>query len=483
MRRSDFHAFVLIAVIAKVAHAQYLPIYGGPTLDQEKGTGFVASGNYPTVIREFSIIIGSAYKFGSNQPLGYRAIRWDPSGLAPIELPNLGTSPAGFATSFAISMNAAGIVVGSSHTYVGSTDLSQRAVRWDSGHSLTELGGLGTDPNGSSSATAAGINDAGVITGYANKYVGGTYMGTRAVRWDVGGTLATELGVLGTNSDGYTDAYAGPINAAGLISGNVEKYVGGVSVGHRAVRWNPGETAAIELGNLGTNSNGFTSGTPAGMNASGTVVGQTYKFSGNVNLGWRAVRWNAGGTTATELGTLGTDNSGVTNTYAFAVNSGGTVVGYGYKYSAGVSQGMRAIRWDAGGTSATELGKLGAGSNRTAVAIDVNDSGLAVGYVDQIEGGVDLGERAVLWGMDGATIDLNALIDPDSGWTLTRAMQITNDNYIGGLGLFDADGSGPLSAYERAFVLDARSIPEPAISTVLAGIGALFWCRRGPPRR
>ena len=57
-------------------------------------------------------------------------------------------------------------------------------------------------------------------------------------------------------------------------------------------------------------------------------------------------------------------------------------------------------------------------------------------------------------GLDAVAIDLNTLIDPASGWTLTEANGISDTNWVTGIGSFDPDGGGPLAAYDRAFLLD-----------------------------
>ena len=86
----------------------------------------------------------------------------------------------------------------------------------------------------------------------------GTYLGTAAVRWDASGTAATELGNLGTDTSGYTERQAYAINTAGTAVGYANKYSpDGTFLGHRAVRWDASGTAA-ELGN-GTD-NGITGG-------------------------------------------------------------------------------------------------------------------------------------------------------------------------------------------------------------------------------
>ena len=62
------------------------------------------------------------------------------------------------------------------------------------------------------------------------------------------------------------------------------------------------------------------------VNNSGTAIGYAMKATGGINQGYRAVRRDATGT-ATELDNLGTDSSGATNAYAWAINDAGTAAG------------------------------------------------------------------------------------------------------------------------------------------------------------
>jgi probable HAF family extracellular repeat protein len=226
---------------------------------------------------------------------------------------------------------------------------------------------------------------------------------------------------------GGTDSRAWRINDAGTAVGYAAKYVVGTDLGDRAARWDASGTAATELDNLGTDGNARTGSQAYAINASGTTVGYATKYENYTSLGNRAVRWNASGTAATELGNLGTDGSGFTQNYAYAINAAGRIVGYAEKYA----------------------------------------------------GGMDQGQRAVLWNPDGAAIDLNTQIDPASGWTLTEAEGISDTNWVTGLGNFDPDGAGPLESYQRAFLLNVSSVvPEPALAGLLAGALALLMLRR-----
>ena len=170
----------------------------------------------------------------------------------------------------------------------------------------------------------SGVNNSGTVVGYSEMYQNFNDMGLRAVRWDASGKAATELGNLGTDSSGTTNGGAYAVNDAGTAVGYSYKYVGGRDMGTRAVRWDASGTAATELGNLGTDSNGITYAYAYAVNNTGTAVGYSYKYIGSNDMGSRAVRWDASGTAATELGNLGTDSSGFTLAAAYAVNAAGT---------------------------------------------------------------------------------------------------------------------------------------------------------------
>jgi hypothetical protein len=474
------------------ARASFITVYGGPAYDQTTQTGYRSPllGAVPASTPGNGVAVCEALKYTGGTAVGNRAVRWDASGTPATELGNLGTDGSGLTSSGAFGINTAGTAVGYADKYTGGVKLGSRAVRWDAtGDAATELGNLGTDSGGSTISIANAINTGGATVGYAEKYVGGADVGPRAVRWDAGGTAATELSNLGTTDFGYTNSVAFGINSSGAAVGYAYKYTGGIDVGSRAVRWDA-SGAATELGNLGTTINGGTTSQAWAVNAAGTSVGIAQKYNGAADVGTRAVRWDASGTAATELGTLGNDLAGKTTSYAYAINAAGTAVGYADKY-VGTDRftnrniGPRAVRWGASGTAATELGRLGTDSTgvTSTYASAINAAGIAVGSAQLYTGGTLIGQRAVLWNSDGVALDLNALSDPGSGWTLTEADGISDTNWVTGLGTFDPDGAGPLSAYQRAYLLDVSSaVPEPASFAVLACAARLLMPRRGGRR-
>jgi hypothetical protein len=154
-----------------------------------------------------------------------------------------------------IVVNNSGMAVGTADRYVAGIDQGPRAVRWDgTGMAATELGNLGATSGGETVADGVAVNDAGTAVGFAHRYVSGVYLGDRGVRWDASGTAATELGNLGTDVDGFTNAYAFAVNDAGTAVGYSSKYAAGTLVGDRAVMWGP-DGKAIDLNDLGVVAN------------------------------------------------------------------------------------------------------------------------------------------------------------------------------------------------------------------------------------
>jgi hypothetical protein len=472
--RTELLAAVLaaagMAATAGPAWGSYITVYGGPTYDASTQTGYVN----PAIpkVNDAGMAVGSVDKYDAGAYMGSRAIRWDGSGTAASELGNLGTDASGKTSSRVYAINDVGTAVGYAHKYDAGAYKGERAVRWDASGTATELG---MSASGLTSIMARAINDAGTAVGYAGRHGVAPGGGPCAARWDASGTV-TELGNLGTDAEGRIYAEAWDINAAGTAVGYAYKYDAGVLKGNRAVRWDASGTAATELGNLGTDASGVIPYAKAcAINDAGTAVGYVQKYDAGAHKGFRAVRWDASGTAATELGNLGTNASGTASGMARAINDAGTAVGYAYKYDAGVSQGTRAVRWDASGTAATELGNLGtdASGKTLAEARDINAAGAVVGWAQKYNAsGTYVGNRAVYWDLDGTAVNLNSLIDHASGWTLTSAYAISDTGWIAGIGSYDPDGAGGLAAYDRLFLIQVTQVPEPA-TLALLGFGGL----------
>ncbi|MDZ4820647.1 MAG: PEP-CTERM sorting domain-containing protein [Planctomycetota bacterium] len=442
------------------SQADYLTVFGGPTYNSTSQTGYLDPRlNYHSGAGVSSTAaVGTVRKYVNNVSLGQRPYLWDTTGAAPIELGVISTATNGVANTHAVAINDTGTVAGFGVHFSGNDFIQTSALRWDAGTTVpTLLGGLGLNTYGLPSGSVRSMNSSGTIAGLSEMYIGGHEIGTRAVRWDPSGTEAIELGNIGTHSSGYTRAQAEAINDAGTIVGSSEKYINNLGSGWRPVRWDAGSTVAVELGVLGP-SDGNSHGRATFINQTGIIVGEVYNGSGRQ----RAVRWDAGSTVAIELGLLSIFPPSSATSTPYGINASGTIVG-----SASASNmGGRAIRWDAGSTVAVELPALGGQSSQ---AQDINDAGLIVGRAQITQ---NLQWHAMLWDAAGVGTDLNTLIDPASGWTLTEAQSIGSTGLISGIGMFDPDLGGPLPSYERMYLLDVSTIPEPS-TICLFGLGLL----------
>jgi hypothetical protein len=148
--------------------------------------------------------------------------------------------------------------------------------------------------------------------------------------------------------------------------------------------------------------------------------------------------------------------------------------------------GTRAARWDAPGTAVTLLGTLGVAPNGEGLsdALAINSSGLIVGTSTKYNDEHGFSEfRAVYWRDAVTPVDLNALIDPASGWVLSHAWAVSDTGWIAGDGLFDPDGPGGQNAYGRRFLLQLPPQVDGDFNddNVVDGADFLAWQRGESP--
>ena len=455
MRFTSVILALAVAAVVRPAFAGVLSVAGPTPFDPITNTGFKFAG--VASVKASGIAIATANKYSDGTLLGSRAIQWSASGTT-IEFANLGTSPIGYAEDAVYAANAAGTSAGFARLYVAGQDLGRRAVRWDATGVVTQLDTLSTSDTGVSSAAVYTLNSLGTAAGTAESYISGIDAGSRAVRWDAGTTTITELGNLGTSSSGVTYANVYAINTAGTAAGIAQKYVAGANVGYRAVRWDADATTAIELDGLGTLSDGSGDSRVNTISDAGIIIGYSRKYVNGVALGFRAVRWDPGATAVTELDSLYTGTTGVTFASAAAINDLGTIVGYCRKYAGNTDLGSRPMRWNAGSTTAIELPVLQTNSSgwTDAAASLVNNAGTAVGSAVAFVNDKISDQHALVWLPDNSVIDLNDLnivSTPAGGtWVLYTVSSMNDDGWIAGAGEFDPDGSGPLARYSRPFV-------------------------------
>lgn len=346
----------------------------------------------------------------------------------------------------------------------------------------------------------AKIGDSGAIVGSLG--------GNRGFIWQDG-----TMGILDGPGGSYYHSYAASVSTMSVVAGTVTQLQDGPT---RAVRWN-GE-AIVELQPFPTYGLKRDS-VAADINDPGDVVGWAggYTWSG-------ACVWVAGSTQPYWLpGQSPNTNS---NAHATAVNNQRVVVGY----TEVEPQVRRAMMWDGINWSrARDLGVLG---GTRSEAVDVNDSGAAVGWSET--GELVFGQyarRAVLW-HNGEIRDLGVL----PGHYQSAASSINSAGLVvgtstecveqGGFGVYLKQGfawtpqlgmfalpcpDGPGESYSEAYCVndsgtilgrtcrvvrypsgyayeDSRYVvwevvPEPCgLAPLLAGLCWLGWCRTGRRR-
>ncbi|QOY92383.1 hypothetical protein IM543_12090 [Massilia sp. UMI-21] len=222
---------------------------------------------------------------------------------------------------------------------------------------------------------------------------------------------------------------------------------------------------------------------PHAINDRGEVAGTAGNFPGDSS---RAFLYSGG--TMTAIGTFGGDQGD-----AYGLNKQGQVVGATALPAVDAPRGEpRAFLYRDG--SLRQL--FGPGGEPLGVVYDINDAGtLALSPVGTARGINNDGNIVGNFGRfdsdlthaflyaDGSTIDLNDLIVPEPGWTVTEAEDINDAGQILGTACFGSTQDC------RSIRLDLiPAIPEPRSAAMLlaglAGLGALrrLRGRSGPGR-
>jgi probable HAF family extracellular repeat protein len=187
------------------------------------------------------------------------------------------------------------------------------------------------------------------------------------------------------------------------------------------------------------------------INDGGVVTGQVMPAPGT----GVAFRWQPG------VGFESLPTLGGTSALGRGINNLGDVVGESYREN-GFSR--IAAWWRSSDDEVVDLGTLG-GSQSSAA--DVNNHGQIVGWSLDASG-----ERRAFLYADGAMVDLNTLIEPDSGWVLLSANAINDAGQI--------TGEGQVEGGVRAFLLTPpvnSDTTPPVISAAVASPGSVW-----PPR-
>jgi probable HAF family extracellular repeat protein len=201
------------------------------------------------------------------------------------------------------------------------------------------------------------------------------------------------------------NTYATSINNHGQIVGYFDQ--GSTTLPHAFLR--QPDAAVIDLGTFGG-----VEAVATAINNRGQIAGWFFGTDGR----YHAFLTSPGGYAAQDLGSLGAN----TNTYAYAVNDLGDIVGSsGVLDNAGIEQ-SHAFLYTGG--QMHDLGTLG---GAFSYAYGINDFGQIVGWSELADGN---GQHAFVY-LKGQMLDLNDLLSATpSGWTVTGANGINERSQI-----------------------------------------------------
>jgi probable HAF family extracellular repeat protein len=305
--------------------------------------------------------------------------------------------------AFADDINDNGDVVGQSF-FAG---FGMRPTRWDAGGNATNLGLL----SGGTTGTAYAINNNGEIVGISEDGSGLR----KATLWDGRGGVVDVHDAIGSSST----SVPWHINDAGVIVGQANISPGIFARGFVWDQINPAQQA-------GTDS--YAGGANYGINNDGHIVGAGF-FFGDPDDALLAMPDGRGGYEYPLINPLGFWFS-----QARAINNNGLIVGHSVYNSTTATWNACIFTGDEREPVQT-LGTLP--TLDTSEGLDVNDSGMIVGYSwDGTGNGID--PRAWVW-VEGTMYDLNdLLVEGGEFEILSRATGVNNNGDIVGWGrLFD----------------------------------------------
>ena len=342
---------------------------------------------------------------------------------APYIVTDLGT--LGGSSSGATAINDHGVIVGDSTTANQET----HAFIYQNG-TMTSLGVPGSLSHGN------GINNHNQVVG--TYFVpGGTPFQPHAFIYHQG--TVTDLGTLGGGS-----AYAYGINDAGQVVGTSDP---GSGVGTAFVHQN-GSMVALPTSNGGNSSDALA------INAHGAVTGR-----GGTESTLTPYIYDNG-----TLSILRDEHGHAILGLGTSISDAGLVTGYG-RFDGALA--VSALLYKDG--VAWDIGSLGGNWSSGA---GINERGEVVGSSTLAGGSVC---NAFFYSEAAGMVNLNTLIDADSGWVLNSAASINESGQI--------VGSGVHNGQYRAFLL--TPVPEPSVvALTLAGVFVAWRCAKikGSPR-
>jgi len=295
--------------------------------------------NYANRLNEAGQALGFAERFNGTTSVGQSAWLYNGTTTQEIGLKDAGhtNSSTGYQHNYANRLNEAGQAAGYANRFNGTTSVGQSA--WLYNGTTTQEIGL-TDAGHTNSSTgyqynqADHLNEAGQVAGFAERYNGIASTGRSA--WLYNGTTTLNIGLTDaghTNSStGYQYNEADLLNEAGQVTGFAERYNGATYTGQSAWFYDAtiDQTYSMDLSINPTD--GYASSNFLYLGDDGLGLGYYSLFdTGGNDLGIRAFSFTVEDGVL-DLGSLVADLSGEGWLYladAIRANGAGQIIGSG----------------------------------------------------------------------------------------------------------------------------------------------------------
>ncbi|MEX2168905.1 MAG: hypothetical protein WD851_06325 [Pirellulales bacterium] len=245
-----------------------------------------------TRLNEAGQVTGTSERFGSGgQRLGRSG--WFYNGTTTVEIGLTGpenTRDDGYRDITLKHLNQSGDVMGFSELFNGKSSPWGRSVWLFNGTTTINVGLTDIEHTGNlgqQESHSQQLNEAGHVAGYSLRY--GSGRGVSA--WLYNGTTTLNIGLTGaehTRSSGARSSEVWELNNAGHVTGYSERFDGG-SIGLGRSAWLYDGTTTIEIGLTGsdyTSIHGGMSSEPTRINGVGQVIGYSRRYNGgDVSLG------------------------------------------------------------------------------------------------------------------------------------------------------------------------------------------------------
>lgn len=301
-----------------------------------------------------------------------------------------------------------------------------------------------TRDDGHRYAAHSGLTLSGKITGYSDRFNGGSsYRGRTS--WLYDGTSTFNIGLVDaehTKNDGFKHSIAAEMNEAGQARGWADRYDGtGVFLGESV--WIYDGSSTIKLGLTDaehTKTGGYKYSRGIRMNQAGMVFGHSDRYDGLATRGHSA--WQYNGTATVNIGLVDTEHtssSGLKESEAISQNEAGYVRGESFRYNGGGSM-LGRTSWVYNGSSTIKLGYTDAshtrsGGHKETFTTAMNEAGQVTGYSYRFDGGSLLLAQTPWIYTGGSTITVG-LTDTEhtksNGYNSGRAERLNEAGHVAG---------------------------------------------------